>query len=93
MDHLIIRKKMFARSLLSAMYLLIAWWLFLALLVLMFCSLLGYYSDGIGAVFLLVDFPLTQITDILHIIFALLAIFIVPTLIGIVALKKTGGKE
>ncbi|MFS0969082.1 hypothetical protein ACFC3P_08130 [Enterococcus thailandicus] len=93
MDHLIIRKKMFTRNLLSTMYLFIAWWLFLALLFLMFCSLLGYYSDAIGAIFLLVDFPLTQITDILHLIFALLAIFIVPILIGIVALKTTGGTQ
>lgn len=90
MNELIIRKRKFLRNLFESLFVLFAWLLFLALVIFMFFSLSGYYSDSISAVFLLIDFPMTQVTETLHMIFAILSIFTLPTLLGIIMLKAKG---
>ncbi|ENZ6560267.1 hypothetical protein ACG6R3_002452 [Enterococcus faecium] len=93
MNELIIRKRKILRNLFASFILLFAWFLFLSILLFMFFSLSGYYSDSISALFLLVDFPMTQVMETLHVVCAILAIFTLPTLLGIVALKMNGDKK
>ncbi|ELY8689087.1 hypothetical protein HRD83_13135 [Enterococcus faecalis] len=93
MNELIIRKRRFLRNLFSLFILLFSWFLFLSLLIFMFFSLGGYYSDSINAVFLLIDFPLIQVKETFHAIFAILSIFTLPTLLGIVMLTTNGEEE
>ncbi|MFG5432821.1 hypothetical protein ACFJXP_11080 [Enterococcus faecalis] len=93
MNGLIIRKRKFLRNLFELFFLLFAWLLFLSLVIFMFFSLSGYYSDSISAVFLLIDFPMTQVTETLHVLFAILSIFTLPTLLGIVMLKANGEEK
>ncbi|MGG5302760.1 hypothetical protein IGJ83_000356 [Enterococcus pernyi] len=91
MNELIIRKKIFLRNLFASFILFFSWFLFLSFLLCMFFSISGYYSDSISTLFLLIYFPMTQVKEILHFIFATLAIYSLPTLIGIV--KLTTNKE
>lgn len=93
MNKLIIRKKFFLRNLFASFILFFSWFLFLSFLLCMFFSISGYYSDSISTLFLLIYFPMNQVKEILHFIFATLAIYILPTLIGIVKLTTNEEKK